>query len=682
MKRVFLLTLCLALCLCAIAAAETPDTLDLLLEAIELAAEEEPKALSVSPATFELSEDRQHIFIDRPAIEGAENIRIAYNIYDSDSSPVNYFYSDEERVAATPGYKGLFNVFIVVEDLDTGESDTQNIGWQEMDGPERPQPEPTVTPNPDGSLTVAPLDFEMSENGKSFYINRPTVYGGSGQLTIAYNLYNDRGEPVNYFYSNYERVAVTAGSYRGQYIVFVVVTDQVTGESGTVDTGWQEVDGYERIDEWPVVINGIHYDMVNYQIVVTGCDEGLTHLDFVDQLGGMPVYAIADMAFAAKWNEASGGYESSLTGPVVFPDSLTEIGNRAFENCSGITGLTIPAKVYNIKDRAFANCTGLKGGLVLNCNRIGAETFLNCSGLDGTLTLSDYMEFIGDSAFEGCSGLKGHLYLPNKLRQLGKAAFAGCSGLQWLTMSDNLDTIPDEAFFGCSGFTGELKFKYRNRNIGAFAFYGCSGFSGELKLEVNIKKLGDHAFDGCGGFSSVSVFPGTAFGHGVFNNTPYTFSQQWNGGWVTTVNGLFYHFNGSYVSLDGVQSTTHKLIISSDINNLPLRAVSAYAFMDRTDLTGLLRLPNSVMLIDAAAFMNCSGLKDEMRLPSSLLYIQPYAYAGCTGLTGSLSLPSGMKSIGAYAFYGCTGLSGSVRVPAGCECDPEAFTGTSLTVRQ
>ena len=57
-----------------------------------------------------------------------------HHIYDAESQPVNYFYSDEERVAATPGYAGRFNVFIVVTDLVTDEADIQNIGWNDLEG--------------------------------------------------------------------------------------------------------------------------------------------------------------------------------------------------------------------------------------------------------------------------------------------------------------------------------------------------------------------------------------------------------------------------------------------------------------------------------------------------------------------------------------------------------------------
>ncbi|MBR6028703.1 MAG: hypothetical protein IKP40_06385 [Clostridia bacterium] len=124
---------------CAPVLSEGAPLLDELLREIDEA--ELAKGLSMSLSHFEISANQQSIFIDRPYVFRSEEYTIAYNIYDADSNPVNYFYSLEDRVAATPGYKGLFNVFVVVTDTATGEQVQDNIGWQELLGPDDPPPE-------------------------------------------------------------------------------------------------------------------------------------------------------------------------------------------------------------------------------------------------------------------------------------------------------------------------------------------------------------------------------------------------------------------------------------------------------------------------------------------------------------------------------------------------------------
>ena len=62
------------------------------------------------------------------------------------------------------------------------------------------------------------------------------------------------------------------------------------------------------------------------------------------------------------------GYEQQLQGEVDIPDTLlyqgrkysvTCIGIGAFDNCIGITAITIPNSVINIEKRAFNCCMGL-----------------------------------------------------------------------------------------------------------------------------------------------------------------------------------------------------------------------------------------------------------------------------------------------------------------------------------
>lgn len=46
-------------------------------------------------------------------------------------------------------------------------------------------------------------------------------------------------------------------------------------------------------------------------------------------------------------------------GDVVIPEGVTEIGERAFFGCRGLTRVTIPAGVIMIGDYAFYDCMGL-----------------------------------------------------------------------------------------------------------------------------------------------------------------------------------------------------------------------------------------------------------------------------------------------------------------------------------
>ena len=67
---------------------------------------------------------------------------------------------------------------------------------------------------------------------------------------------------------------------------------------------------------------------------------------------------------------------------VVFPDSVTEIGDFAFSGCTGLTSIVIPDSVTKIGSAAFWECTGLKSIVIGNSvTEIGNWVFDRCTGL-------------------------------------------------------------------------------------------------------------------------------------------------------------------------------------------------------------------------------------------------------------------------------------------------------------
>ena len=88
---------------------------------------------------------------------------------------------------------------------------------------------------------------------------------------------------------------------------------------------------------------------------------------------------------------------------------LTTIGNNAFNHCTALTDITIPASVTTINTNAFYQ-SGLKSVAFLNTSASSSKTLL-----------------IGDSAFGKCTILRNVL---NNVRYFGNSssnAFNGCS---------------------------------------------------------------------------------------------------------------------------------------------------------------------------------------------------------------------------------------------------------------
>ena len=63
----------------------------------------------------------------------------------------------------------------------------------------------------------------------------------------------------------------------------------------------------------------------------------------------------------------------------IIPNSVTSIGERAFEDCDGLTSITIPNSVTSIGEGAFYSCDGLTSISIPNSvTSIGEYAFEYC----------------------------------------------------------------------------------------------------------------------------------------------------------------------------------------------------------------------------------------------------------------------------------------------------------------
>ena len=89
---------------------------------------------------------------------------------------------------------------------------------------------------------------------------------------------------------------------------------------------------------------------------------------------------------------------------LTLPDSVTQIGDSAFNNCKNLKLTELPGGVTQIGDFAFRGCTGitlteLPGGV----EQIGDFAFYGCTGLDKIIMEPTTAPTINDSTFENTS---------------------------------------------------------------------------------------------------------------------------------------------------------------------------------------------------------------------------------------------------------------------------------------
>ena len=131
----------------------------------------------------------------------------------------------------------------------------------------------------------------------------------------------------------------------------------------------------------------------------------------------------------------------------VIPNSVTSIGDGAFNYCTGLTSITIPNSVTSIGEAAFDYCTGLT-----------------------SVTIGNSVTSIGDGAFFGCTGLIS-ITIPNSVTSIGDDAFGYCPGLTSITSPNSVTSIGDGAFRLCSGLTSVISLIEEPFEINENTFY-------------------------------------------------------------------------------------------------------------------------------------------------------------------------------------------------------------------
>lgn len=208
-----------------------------------------------------------------------------------------------------------------------------------------------------------------------------------------------------------------------------------------------------------------------------------TSLPYAIQDGTKIIYARAFSSFSNY---------SSTTQSISIPDSVSQIGNRAFYRWTGLSSLSLPftSNLKYIDDEAFTNC-GISGTIVFpgSLISIGTNAFGNCSSLQ-EISFFSRVE-LGNQAFSNCSSLTsvhGNVFLP----AIPQGCFQFCTSLSTIdaTLTSMAGTIGNYAFFNTAITAITLD---ASVSIGDYAFQNCSSlidiyYGGTMSDWSNVNK--------------------------------------------------------------------------------------------------------------------------------------------------------------------------------------------------
>ncbi len=374
--------------------------------------------------------------------------------------------------------------------------------------------------------------------------------------------------------------------------------------------------------------NNFEYSIENDEVTITDYFGSSTTVTIPSKINGYPVTTIGVEAF--RWH--------SLTS-VTIPNSVTTIGNWAFEGCDSLTSITIPNSVTSIGDSAFLHCSSLTSiTLPDSAISIGSWAFSITAYYNDENNWENGALYIGNHLIEVDSTVTTYT-IKDGTKRIAGGAFRNCSSLLKVTIPESVVSIGDSAFRDCEKLTN-------------------------IKIPDSVKSIGNYAFENCS-FKSITIPKSVEYiGVKPFNFNPYS-SPYLNDAVIESI--IVDAYNKNYSSQDGVLFDKNKTkIVCFPIGKsgeyvIPntVTAIDDETFYYCRSLTSI-TIPDSVKSIGNSAFNYCTSLKTVI-VGNGVTSIGDYAFERCWGLQ-NITLGNSVESIGEKAFYDCYWLS-SIDLP-------------------
>ena len=288
------------------------------------------------------------------------------------------------------------------------------------------------------------------------------------------------------------------------------------------------------------------------------------------------------------------------------PDSVTSIGDSAFDSCSGITDINV-----NPQNNYYCSVNGNlfdkdKKTLILyaigkndsnytipnSVTSIGNHAFEDCKSLK-SIEIPDSVTSIGDYVFEDCTGLKS-MKIPESVIKLGASAFSGCMNLREINIPTGITSISDFLFKNCYSLTS-INIPDNITLISNWAFKGCYHLT-NINIPVSVTYIGYGTFENCTGLTNITISDNvTHIGPYAFDGTIYyNNSDNW-------YNDVLYI--GHYL-IKAKNNTNSNCTINDGT-----KVIACNAFNGCSNLKSV-SIPDSVTSINSDSFYGCNALTD------------------------------------------------------------------------
>ena len=399
----------------------------------------------------------------------------------------------------------------------------------------------------------------------------------------------------------------------------------------------------------------------------------------------------------------SGNTEITRFNELRYFSGLTAIDDYAFDFCTSLREIQLPANVTVIGVSAFDGCASLNAiTLPSQLEVIGDWAFYNCAKIK-RLEVPGSVTSIGDYTFSDCSALSDLTFLYG-ISSIGEGAFQNCTALTKVTLPATVTSIAWGAFYECKALTDVTVLfstplpiqatTFSNRqNASLMVPAGCSGAFAAANFWREFKTIGEMPVQTIS-FEDEAVRALCVSNWDVDGDGELSYNEA---AAVTSIEGVFkdnasirsFHELQYFTALTALPANAFSncsqllaVTLPAGINTLGENAFSGCAALTAIDVVGqnasftsvdgvlfskdlatLLRypgakgasyaVPEGTVAVGREAFSECAI--QEVTFPASLTTIEPYAFAQCEQLE-KLELPEGFTTLSEWAFYGCSQL--------------------------
>ena len=370
------------------------------------------------------------------------------------------------------------------------------------------------------------------------------------------------------------------------------------------------------------------------------------------------------------------------------PESVTEIGDGVFSDCTSLTSIIIPDSVTSIGEEAFMVCSNLTSATIGNgVISVDSNPFIYCKNLtnfNSNFTSEDKRSWIIDNRLIAFApaGLTSY-NIPEGVTSIGGQAFSYSDSLASITIPDSVTEIGDYAFHQCSNLAS-VDLGNGVTSIGGRVFFECKSLT-SINIPDNVTSIGDYAFYCCDKLTEITI-PDSVTSIGEYTFAYTGLIDVYCQGTTPPVGGSSMFFGNTqrrkiYVPVESVEAyktaeywsdyadaimkmqENHEIYYRTSDSNI-VTPYSSWGFganiVSNTYKNGIgvITFDGDITSIGTDgnyAFLDCTTLT-SITIPDSVTSIGKEAFAGCSRLA-SVAIGNGVTSIGRGAFAGCSKLA-------------------------